>query len=58
MQLQLTAATVINLKRLMLAHGATVRDQNGEPAARAAAIIWLTGLLTRHRPDHPAHRDS
>jgi transposase len=47
-QLQLlAAATVINLKRLIAAQDGEQRDQTGDPAAHAAQIIWLTGLLTR-----------
>jgi len=47
-QLQLlAAATAINLKRLMAAHDAASGEQTGQPAARAAQITWLTGLLVR-----------
>jgi transposase len=47
-QLQLlAAATAINLKRLIAAQDADHRDRTGALAARAAAIAWLTGLLTR-----------
>ncbi len=48
MQLQLlAAATVINLKRLIAHHNGAERGQTGAPAARAAAIMSLTGLLAR-----------
>lgn len=46
MQLQLlAAATVINLKRLIAHHNGAKRGQTGDPAARTAAIMSLTGLL-------------
>ena len=48
LQLQLlAAATAINLKRLLKAADAAAGDQTGDPAARAAAITALIGLLVR-----------
>jgi transposase len=47
-QLQLlAAATAINLKRLLAAPDTASGEQLGVPGARAAQIIWLTGLLVR-----------
>ena len=43
----LAAATVINLKRLIAHHNGAERGQTGDPDARAATIMSLTGLLTR-----------